>query len=78
MIDKLLKLQGKSIEVFNCAGDIGLMYKHSEVSDPPFLVGAYGRGKTTEEAAEDYYNKISGRTLVFNSGTKQEERVIVL
>lgn len=79
IIGKLLKLEGRSIEVFHSSnGMIGLSYMGAEIKDGSFLVGVYGRGTTVEEAAENYYNKISGKKLVFNAGTEQREEVIVL
>lgn len=38
----------------------------------PGALGVAGRGKTVEQAAKDYIQRISGKTLVFNYGTESE------
>jgi hypothetical protein len=42
------------------------------------LEGTYGEGITFELACEDYLKKISGKTLVFDSGTDHRKEVTVL
>ena len=38
----------------------------------PGALGVCGIGKTVEQAAKDYVQKISGKTLVFNYATESE------
>ena len=42
------------------------------VYDNPGALGVAGRGKTVEQAAKDYIQRISGKTLVFNYATESE------
>lgn len=43
-----------------------------DVYTNPGALGVCGRGKTVEQAAKDYIQKISGKTLVFNYDTEDE------
>ena len=42
------------------------------VYNNPRALGVCGRGKTVEQAAKDYIQQISGKTLVFNYDTESE------
>lgn len=42
------------------------------VYNNPGALGVCGRGKTVEQAAKDYIQQISGKTLVFNYDTESE------
>ena len=75
----LMSLEGESLESsVNVYGDIIVSYRGAEVKDGIFLVGIHGRGKTFEEACDDYLYQIRGKTLVFNAGTKNREEIRVL
>ena len=54
---------------------IGVHFKDCEIKDGNWLVSSFGRGKTIEEACEDYLRKITGQLLVFNSGTEYRKEV---
>lgn len=58
--------------------NITVSFRNGYVSDTPFLVGTCGRGKTIEEAAEDYYKKISGSLIVIDGseGYRKEFYII--
>ena len=43
-----------------------------DVYNNPGALGVCGRGKTVEQAAKDYIQQISGKTLVFNYDTEDE------
>ncbi len=57
---------------------IGVCFQNSEIKDGMFLVGEYGRGKTFEEACEDYIHKISGKTIVFDAYTDSRKEAIFI
>lgn len=42
------------------------------VYNNPGALGVCGRGKTIKQAAKDYIQQISGKTLVFNYATENE------
>lgn len=41
--------------------------KHSETKEGIGLTGAYGNGKTPEQAIEDYVQRIKGKIIVINA-----------
>lgn len=77
--DKLFKLQ-KTLEVGkDINGKIYVSYKDSYIKDGYALCGIVGRGYTFEQACEDYYEKISGKTIVFHAfDEKYREEITVL
>ena len=78
-IDILLSLDGVELEVSKTIdGHISVNYKDAEVKDNLFLVFDPGRGKTLEEACDDYLTKIRGKKLVFNAYTNDRREVVVL
>lgn len=75
----LMSLENRSLDVsVNVYGEIIVSYKGAEVQDGIFLIGAYGRGKTFEEACDNYLSEIRGKTLVFDADTKNRKEVTVL
>ena len=60
-----------TVQYTNGLGEAGM------VKDDPFCLGVCGRGKDIFEAAEDYMQKISGKTLVLGSGTQREEITVM-
>lgn len=58
--------------------NITVSFRNGYVSDAQFLIGTCGRGKTVEEAAEDYHKKISGRMIVIDGskGYRKEFYII--
>lgn len=38
--------------------------------DEDFILDEHGSGRTIEEAAEDYYKMINGKTIIYNRGGK--------
>lgn len=77
---KLLKLEGHDLIVWRIVNDgpICVAYKDCMLEDVGGFLGMFGEGCTFEEAAEDYLQKISGKTLVFEANTPLEKRVKVL
>lgn len=57
---------------------IGVHFQNADIKDGSFLVCAYGRGTTLEEACEDYIRKISGKTLIFHAYSDHREEVIFI
>lgn len=77
--EKLLNLEGHMLSVGkNIKGKIYVHYERCGVKDGCFLICTYGTGNTFEEACEDYLNKISGKTIVFNAESINREEVKVL
>ena len=77
--EKLLNLQNRMLKVGkNINGKVYVHYECCDVKDGCFLIGTYGTGNTFEEACEDYLNKISGKTIVFNAESSNLEEVKVL
>ena len=78
MIKKLLRLEYKNLIVSSCIdGKIHIRYEACCIKDGIMGRYAYGSGDTVEEAAQDYYNQISGKTLLFDALSNPKE-VIVL
>lgn len=50
-------------------------YKNCKIKAGNSVVDEYGKGKTIEDACEDYIRKVQGRTLVFDA-YKDTERVV--
>lgn len=77
--DRLLALKGHELEVWKDDSNyICVAYKSCEVKNGAFLIYEPGRGSTFEEACEDYLQKISGKTLVFDACTASRKEVTVL
>lgn len=76
--EKLLNLGKRIIVDKNIYGKIYVHYENCYVKDDCFLIGKYGTGNSFEEACEDYLNKISGKTIVFNAHSNNCEEVKVL
>lgn len=77
--ERLLKLD-KHLDVWKFADsdDVGVSYERCDVKEYGALIGAFGRGKDFEEACENYIDKISGKTLVFDADTDYRKEVTVL
>ena len=74
----LLRL-GKHLDVWSFQdGEVGVSYENCELKDGMFLRGAYGTGRTFQEACEDYLTQIRGKTLVFRAYTSKREEIRVL
>lgn len=77
--EKLLNLEGRMLSVGkNINGKTYVHYERCDIKDGCFLIGSYGTGNSFEEACEDYLNKISGKTIVFNAESSNREEVKVL
>lgn len=77
--EKLLNLDGRMLSVGkNINGKVYVHYERCDVKDGCFLIGTYGTGNNFEEACEDYLNKISGKTIVFNAESSNREEVKAL
>ena len=77
--EKLLNLENRMLKVGrNINGKVYVHYERCDVKDWCFLIGTYGTGNSFEEACEDYLNKISGKTIVFDAESRNREEVKVL
>lgn len=77
--EKLLNLKGRMLSVGkNINGKVYVRYERCDVKDGCFLIGTYGTGNSFEEACDDYLDKISGKTIVFNAESSNREEVKVL
>ena len=76
--DRLLNLKRNLVVSKNSNGDITVYYEYSYIKVNGVLIGLYGKGKTFEEACDDYLNLISGKTLIFEtlSGNREEIQVL--
>lgn len=75
--ERLLR-SGNRLEVFQMIdGRIGIHFQNCEVKDDCFLIGAFGRGNTFEEACEDYIKEIQGKTLVFEEYGRRREVILI-
>ena len=59
-------------------GPVRVQYEHCDIKDGCFLKGDWGEGYDFESACEDYFRKISGKTLVFGAGGSRRQEVTVL
>ena len=72
--DRLLNLEGKYLEASrDCEGNVMVCYRNADIKKGVGLLGVCGRGRTLEEACENYLELISGKTLVFNAFDNREE-----
>lgn len=77
----LLSLCNESLEVWRFQTNsckIGVHYKNGETKDGQFLIGEFGVGATFEEACEAYFEKIRGKTLVFDAYSPSKREVTIL
>lgn len=78
-IDKLLRLGWATLTVDkDINGQICVHYTNSYVKGAGVLIGVCGRGITIEAACQDYLERISGKTLVFDDGVGMRKEVVVL
>lgn len=76
--DILLSLQHHDLEVWKVDEDVCVSYHKADLKDGIFLVSTFGSGPDFEAACDDYLDKIRGKTLVFNAGTKERKELAVL
>lgn len=78
--EKLLNINKRIIVDKNVHGKVYVHYENCYVKEDCFLIGTFGTGCDFEEACEDYLNKISGKTIVFNpkSSNREEVKLIAL
>lgn len=78
-VNRLLNLEFHRLSVFRASdGMICVEYDGAWISDGVTLTGTCGRGRTFEEACDNYLSKISGNKLVFERIDGEREEVIVL
>ena len=72
-LEQLVTNSGEPVVITKDTNDnfVVLMDKCAVYNNPGAL-GVGGRGKTVEQAAKDYIQQISGKTLVFNYDTESE------
>ncbi len=76
---RLLKLESIRLEAWTVQnGKVAVSFKNCEIKNGMFLVSEFGTGDTFEQACEDYLNKISGKTFVFNASSSSRKEIIVL
>lgn len=73
-LTRLLNLEFHRLEVFAMmdGNRIGVRYVGAEIKDGSFLKGVCGCGSSVEEACQDYLDRISGKTLVFDTSSGRE------
>lgn len=79
-VRRLLGLEDHHLEVWlNADNKVCVAYTNCEVKmGVGFLKTEYGVGNTFYDACEDYFDRISGKTLVFDSQSPNRKEVIVL
>lgn len=79
-VNRLLSLTGHHLSVWRFAPseDIGVEYEGSMIKEGIMLTSEFGRGATFEMACQDYLQRISGRTLVFDHSDGSRKTVTVL
>ena len=79
-IDRLLRLESEELVIRKILDGkvVSVQYRECNVKDGAGLLGEYGRGLTVDDAAENYCDRISGKTLVFrwNETTRKEVTVL--
>jgi hypothetical protein len=66
------------IRYANQDGRFSADFEYSEIKQDSCLLSEYGRGKTPQEALNDYKNRIVGKTLVFHAGNKHLRREYIV
>lgn len=78
VVDRLLNLN-EPLEVTKIINNlIQVRYRSCDIKDGIMLIGVYGVADTFEDACSDYFNQISGKTLVFNATCENRREVKVL
>ena len=80
----LLVLDSLHLDVWKCGMSesnscIAVCYHGAEILDGNFLRAGFGRGNSIDEAMNDYYRQIKGKTLVvkaFSDSDRKEYRVL--
>lgn len=72
-LEQLVTNSGEAIVISkDINGNFVVCMDNCDVYNNPGALGVCGRGKTVEQAAKDYIQQISGKTLVFNYDTESE------
>lgn len=72
-LEQLVTNSGETVVINKATHDDFIVWMDKcSIYNNPGALGVAGRGKTIEQAAKDYIQKISGKTLVFNYGTESE------
>lgn len=72
-LEQLVTNSGEPIVISKDINDNFVVHMNKcDVYNNPGALGVCGRGKTVEQAAKDYIQQISGKTLVFNYDTEDE------
>ena len=72
-LEQLVTNSGEPVVISKDLDDNFIVWMNKcDVYTNPGALGVCGRGKTVEQAAKDYIQKISGKTLVFNYDTEDE------
>lgn len=72
-LEQLVTNSGEPVVIIKDSNDNFVVWMDKcAVYNNPGALGVCGRGKTVEQAAKDYIQQISGKTLVFNYDTEDE------
>ena len=73
LLEQLVTNSGETVVINRDLNDNFVIWMDKcSIYNNPGALGVAGSGKTVEQAAKDYIQKISGKTLVFNYGTESE------
>ena len=79
--EHLLLLEEHSLEVWKSDGNVCIAYADNLLSKDPgqyCFKKIYGRGRTFEEACDDYLRKIEGKTLKFGNKRNRRSEIFIL
>ena len=72
-LEQLVTNSGEPVVITKDSSDNFVVWMDKcSIYNNPGALGVCGRGKTVEQAAKDYIQQISGKTLVFNYDTESE------
>lgn len=78
----LLVIDGHHLDVWKWFdgknSGLGVQYQGAYVKDGIIISSTFGRGQTFNEAINDYYRQIKGKTLVFNPDKENRCEVRVI
>jgi len=76
-IFQIADLIGEDIRIFRYAnqdGRFSASFEGGEIKSDGVLISSYGDGKSPMEAIFNYCSKIAGKTIVFNSYSKERRK----
>lgn len=76
LINRLAKIHDLRVSTILDGSIIAVEFENGYIKDGCVLIGAYGRGKTIDEAAENYYQQIAGKEIVIDKTPRKTFYVV--